>query len=615
MIKGVRTLKYGEIIPVMGEIFREGETGTLLLQNDPAAKYLYFQNGQVIFAASNAPEDKFTQILLEEGKLKEEQLDMAMQKKGNRTIAKTLTEMGFISSQDLLASLIMQVYRVASSVISWTEGTASFKPDVLPQGVAKLPMSTQRLILDLVLSIDNRPWALQVVGGMDKVISIDKAEMDVALALPLQPEEEKVVRFCDGKRNIETVAAGAGSDPFKAIKLLIGLHMIGLAHPKRGVEAVTHQPTASAPQHEDKHLDLSFLETALPGKQEQPAPFELETPKSPGSFLPEPAPAASEFQKPQAPEPAAPLKFEEPQAPEFKVEKIEEPQPEPPREVIQQPLFQPSFLPAEEQRIGEIKENSEPRVILPPPNPIPKRSSKWGKVVLPLCVMAGLTLAFYVIYVFFIADKENHLPPPQPPKAVPKKIAAQAEKPVPAGNATIKEENPASQAAPPTTKPAETEPAPLKPEKIESVRIEPPPAQEPQKTEAKKPEPPPAKEPEKPPVKEEAAPSGDPSASLRSGEFEKAAAGFKKIYGAKKGGYTIALMIACEKETLQKSFAGSGESDDFIIFPHNFKGRSCYRVVWGYFTSRAEAEAAYSKLPSMFKDSGAKIVPFDSMKP
>jgi len=74
MIKSPRTLKYGEIIGILGEIYKEGETGTLLCQNGPVAKYIYFQNGQIIFAASNALEDKFTQILLEEGKLKKSNL-------------------------------------------------------------------------------------------------------------------------------------------------------------------------------------------------------------------------------------------------------------------------------------------------------------------------------------------------------------------------------------------------------------------------------------------------------------------------------------------------------------------------------------------------------------
>lgn len=594
MIKGVRTLKYGEIINVIGEIFREGETGTLLLQNEPAAKYLYFQGGQIIFAASNAPEDKFTQILLEEGKLKEEQLDMAMQKKGGKTIAKTLTELGFISSQDLLSSLISQVYRVAGSVIHWNEGAASFKPDVLPQGVARLPLSTQRLILDLSMSAENRQWALQIVGGMDKVISINKAEMDVAIGLPLSAEEEKVVRACDGKKTIEEVSGATGTDPFRALKLLIGLHVLGLAHPKRLIESVAGQVSPQASPAEDKHLDLSFLEQALPDRQEQAAPFEL-------AALPqaEPQPETRPAEEPR---------------PEFKVEKIEEKPFEPAKEVVQPPLFQPTFLPAEERRLGEIKEPDEPRVILPPPNPLPKRTPKHLKFFIGLAAtVVILTACAAAYFMFFEGNEADNIPPPPPPKAVPKTPAAKPQAPAAAIQNTKKEEPKpetlsGAAAAPPAAVPS---PSPAKVETL-PVHTIPPPEQK--KAETTKPAAPPAKEPEKPAVKEEPA-SGDPSASMRAGDYPAAASGFRKVYSSKKGGYTIALMIACEKETIEKSYAGAGQSPDFIIFPHNFKGRGCYRVIWGYYQTKGEAEAAFSKLPELFKSSGAKIVSFDSMKP
>lgn len=587
-------MKYGEIINVIGEIFREGETGTLLLQNEPAAKYLYFQGGQVIFAASNSPEDKFTQILLEEGKLKEEQLDMAMQKKGGKTIAKTLTELGFISSQDLLNSLISQVYRVAGSVIQWNEGSASFKPDVLPQGVAKLPLSTQRLLLDLVMSVENRQWALQIVGGMDKVISINKAEMDVAVGLPLSAEEEKIVRACDGKKAIEEVSGATGTDPFRALKLLIGLHVLGLAHPKRLIESVSNQTAAAGPQQEDKHLDLSFLEQALPGKQDQGAPFELATPPQ---AEPQPAP-------PQALEPQ----------PEFKVEKIEEKPPELPKEVVQQPLFQPTFLPADERRLGEIKEQDEPRVILSPPNPLPKRQPKHLKFFIGLAAAAVILTASAVVYFMFFEGKEaDNIPPPPPPKAVPKITGTKPTVPASAVQDT-KTETTKTDPLPGTTSPPPATAPTTPPQKVETLPVHTLPGPEPKKAEPVKPPAAPEKEAEKPAVKEEPA-SGDPSANLRAGDYPAAASGFKKAYSSKKGGYTIALMIACETETIQKSYAGSGQPAEFIIFPHSFKGRGCYRVIWGYYQTRGEAEAAYSKLPDIFKSSGAKIVTFDSMKP
>lgn len=609
MIKGVRTLKYGEILPILGEIYREGETGTLLLQNGPSVKYLYFQGGQVIFAASNALEDKFTQILLEEGKIKEEQLEMATQKKGNKTIAKALTELGFISSSDLLDSLIKQVYRIVTSVIAWKEGSASFKPDVLPQGVAKLPLSTQRLILDLALAVDNRPWVLTVVGGMDKAIVIHKAEMDVALALPLTPEEEKIVKAIDGEKNIDEVASASVADPFYAVKLIIGLHFLGLAHPKRLIESVHEVTKPPESQSEEKHLDLSFLDQALPGhkkEEEIPITFEPISPAKVDTFEPRKINST--------PAPKAEIKE---QVNSVKAEVAEEPplftQTEEGKEALQPPLFNPAFLPAEEKNIFSSK---RPKVILPPPNPLPRRSGGKKKYfIIPALTMLAIALLAGAYYIFFAEEEKA---PPPPPPAVAKTTFGKEEKKItpvktpqkeevaPSGTVVNAEEGKKAESTLPVLElpqKATAEPSKLPVEKVEKKEPEP-----------AKVAPPVAKEGETSPPEAKAG-SKDPFDSMRSGDYDSAASWFKRVYGGKKGGYTIALMIACEKESIQKGFAGSGESKDFIIFPYNFKGRKCYRVVWGYYKTKGEAESAFASLPALFKDSGAKIVPFDSMRP
>ncbi|NMC00025.1 MAG: hypothetical protein GYA35_07070, partial [Thermoanaerobaculaceae bacterium] len=94
-----------------------------------------------------------------------------------------------------------------------------------------------------------------------------------------------------------------------------------------------------------------------------------------------------------------------------------------------------------------------------------------------------------------------------------------------------------------------------------------------------------------------------------------AAKAFKSIYSSKRGGFTIAIMLACEKDSIAKAFASTNNSKDLIIFPYNYKGRNCFRVIWGYFKTREEAEEAFGKIPKEFKDSGAKVVGFETMKP
>jgi len=122
--------------------------------------------------------------------------------------------------------------------LNWENGTASFKPESLPQGVAKLPIQTQRFILDLAKKIENRHFAMQVIGGIDKVMVIHKAEKDVVLSLPLSQDELEIARLCDGERSIEQISSLCNKDAFTVSKFFIGLQYLGLIRQKKAVTSL-----------------------------------------------------------------------------------------------------------------------------------------------------------------------------------------------------------------------------------------------------------------------------------------------------------------------------------------------------------------------------------------
>src|SRR5512140_1531680 len=205
MAQGSRTFRKGELLAILGDIYRDKGTGTLVLQQGTTSKFLYVQEGEFIFAASNSPEDKFTQILVERGKLTPEQLELATEKKENRTIGRTLVEMGFLGSEDLLDALVEQMRKIARSAVRWDEGLAVFKAGVLPNNIARLPILTPRFMVDTALSIDDRNWVATSLGRMETPLVISPAEREVARALPASPEEQRLLEQIDGKLNAREV--------------------------------------------------------------------------------------------------------------------------------------------------------------------------------------------------------------------------------------------------------------------------------------------------------------------------------------------------------------------------------------------------------------------------
>ena len=65
------------VLDVIVELHRGGVTGSLKLERAPLQKAVYVRDGQILFAASNDPKDQLASILVEEGKLGPEQMQVA----------------------------------------------------------------------------------------------------------------------------------------------------------------------------------------------------------------------------------------------------------------------------------------------------------------------------------------------------------------------------------------------------------------------------------------------------------------------------------------------------------------------------------------------------------
>jgi hypothetical protein len=589
MAPGTRELGKGDLLAVLGEIFREKESGTLVLQQAEVSRFLYLQEGQLIFAASNAPQDKFTQILIDQGKLSYEQLDLAAEKKGNRTIGRTLVEMGFLSSEDLLKALVDQLRRIAFSAQNWNAGTAAFKPGVLPQNVARLPISTPRFLVDLALALEDREVVAQALGRLDAPLEISAQNRVASRAMGLSAEEARVLEQVDGVRSARQVCERAGVDLFTGAKFLTGLAHLGFLSLKEPVG--TPGPTQPVPP-----VDLSFLDDTLEPARPQP-----ERP---------PAPAP--------PPPVQALPFEE-QAKEdgsARIGLIEE-KPSPKLERTRRPLSRdakpaalPELLPIPSRTDDQAQppqEREAPAFLLEKPS----RTYPLGRWIgvaagLAVVVAAGALAGWY----YFLRESPVvSLPPPPPPRA-----KAQAVPPAPAI------EPPAAQAPPSggnlaAAAPQPAAPAPASQPKAAEAGPVPGGAGLPGAAPAPKPA---AEEKTRPPAATPAAAppgSGSPWDLMAKGDYAGAAQGFRRAFQGRKAGYVVTIEVACQPETVAKGLAAAAGSRDYAILPYDLKGRACYLVVWGDYPDRPTADAALKAMPGFFlQNAQPRVVPWSKIQ-
>ena len=147
------------VLPLLADLYQQGATGSLRLERAPLQKAVYFRDGQILFAASNDPKDQLASILVEEGKLSPDQMQLARARvsTGN-PLAKVLTELGYISQRELADAARLKVEKILTDLFTWKEGTYQFAEKSLPKGAIDLELSTQRLLFNSIRRIEDRTW-------------------------------------------------------------------------------------------------------------------------------------------------------------------------------------------------------------------------------------------------------------------------------------------------------------------------------------------------------------------------------------------------------------------------------------------------------------------------
>lgn len=122
----------------------------------------------------------------------------------------------------------------------------------------------------------------------------------------------------------------------------------------------------------------------------------------------------------------------------------------------------------------------------------------------------------------------------------------------------------------------------------------------------------PATTPTAPPAAAAAAPKPAPAAvpppAAPAGKFaDQARAHLARIQGLPATRLTLQLMIACQEDSIAKAQAKDPNGPLWFI-PFTFKGKACYKVYWGDYSTSAAAQEAVAGLPDEFKSGKPQVV-------
>ncbi len=264
-IKG--SLKEASLPDVLQLLALGKKTGCLSVTDRTNLGNIYFDNGRICYASIVNRRDRIGDMLVKGGKVTHEQMEQAIErqtKERQSKLGRLLLESGAITEADLEQCVRIQVEEAVYYLFTWTQGSFRFDADVKPEGVnVTLSINPESLLLEGARRVDE--WSLieKKVHSFDCVFAVDGARLS-ATDVELTPEQELVVKFLNGERDVTELMEESGLGEFDTGKALYGLISAGFVH-RTSARSRTRpgEPAAATRIKEHCNLGVAFYRTGM----------------------------------------------------------------------------------------------------------------------------------------------------------------------------------------------------------------------------------------------------------------------------------------------------------------------------------------------------------------
>lgn len=220
------SLKDFTLADVLIGLQRSGKTGVFHLLHGPVHKNVYIKGGDMIFAASNQPEDRLGDMLLAEGRLSRQQCAESAEymKKTGKRLGSAMVALGFMTASELLSAINDHAESIILSLFNYEEGEFFFKEGPLPsEEVITLKLSAANLIYRGIKRIKEVSCVMKHCPPLDAVPALATDPLNLFQDLRLEQADGRVLSLVDGKRSIRDIADSLGEDEFDTVKTLYAL--------------------------------------------------------------------------------------------------------------------------------------------------------------------------------------------------------------------------------------------------------------------------------------------------------------------------------------------------------------------------------------------------------
>jgi Domain of unknown function (DUF4388)/FHA domain len=200
------------------------QTGTVTLSSGGREAHLFFDNGALVYAASNQEHFRLGAILLRRKKITREQrdrIDALMQRDGGQ-FGRLCVDSGILTDAELRDALKVQVSEIVYDAFVWNGGTFSFdNATSLPSHAVTISIDLGNLIMEGARRIEEWEQCLSLLPDPSMIFRVVATPRDEKITLTA--EEWKILFMINGQRTIRELCDDSEDDALQVYRLLYGL--------------------------------------------------------------------------------------------------------------------------------------------------------------------------------------------------------------------------------------------------------------------------------------------------------------------------------------------------------------------------------------------------------
>jgi curved DNA-binding protein CbpA len=212
----------------LGELIREiydaGLSGALRLSRERAKAVVYFDSGEIIYAATNLRTYRLSECVRRWGVLNEQQHSRVQEKTSDLDFGAALVEIGVLSRESLDELIAQQVSEMLCHALLWMDGVWEFDPRVrLKEGV-RVDVKMSDLLMESARRLPASLVASKFSDTSEKLSLKSNAPDNLALL----PTEAFVLTRIDAPISINELLAVGGLPENETLRVIYTLTLSGL---------------------------------------------------------------------------------------------------------------------------------------------------------------------------------------------------------------------------------------------------------------------------------------------------------------------------------------------------------------------------------------------------